>query len=61
MFLTAPITQEEVRARHGLVGGLPFLTMPVSRHEVLACLKQHLGAPQASVATSQLGDDNLPG
>jgi hypothetical protein len=39
LFLTAPITQEEVRARHGLVGGLPFLTMPVSLHEVLACLK----------------------
>jgi CheY-like chemotaxis protein len=53
VFLTAAVTRDEVRARHGLVGGLPFLAKPVSLHEVLACLEQHLGAPQAPVATSR--------
>jgi two-component system, OmpR family, response regulator len=53
VFLTASITREELRARHGLVGGQPFLAKPVSLHEVLACLEQHLGAPQPSVATSR--------
>jgi CheY-like chemotaxis protein len=53
VFLTASVTREEVRAHHGLVGGQPFLAKPVSLHEVLACLEQHLGAPQASVATNR--------
>ena len=53
VFLTAAVTREEVRARHGLVGGLPFLAKPVSLHEVLVCLEQHLGAWQAPVATSR--------
>jgi CheY-like chemotaxis protein len=53
VFLTAAVTREEVRARHGLVGELPFLAKPVSLHEVLACLKKHLGAWQAPVATSR--------
>jgi CheY-like chemotaxis protein len=53
VFLTAAVTREEVRARHGLVGGQPFLAKPVSLHEVLACLKKHLGAPPACVATSR--------
>jgi CheY-like chemotaxis protein len=48
VFLTASATQEELCERHGLVGGLPFLAKPVNLHEVLACLEQHLGAPQAS-------------
>ena len=47
VFLTAAVTREEVRARRGLVGGLPFLAKPVSLNEVLACLKRHLGAPQS--------------
>ncbi len=51
VFLTAAVTREEVRARRGLVGGLPFLAKPVDLHEVLACLKRHLGAPQASAPT----------
>ena len=52
VFLTAAVTREEVRARHGLVGGLPFLAKPVNLHEVLACLKKHLGAPLAPMAAS---------
>jgi CheY-like chemotaxis protein len=43
VFLTAAITQAEVNARGGLVGGKPFLAKPVVLSEVLACLKQHLG------------------
>ena len=50
VFLTAAVTREEVRARRGLVGGLPFLAKPVSLDEVLACLKRHLGAPQSTGA-----------
>ena len=50
VFLTAAVTREEVRARRGLVGGLPFLAKPVSLDEVLACLKRHLGAPQSPAA-----------
>ena len=42
VFLTAAVTREEVRARTGLVGGLPFLAKPVNLHEVLACLERHL-------------------
>ena len=52
VFLTGPVTREEVRARHGVVGGLPFLAKPVSLRAVLACLKKHLGAPQTLAATS---------
>ena len=52
VFLTAAVTREEVRARHGWVGGLSFLAKPVNLREVLACLKAHLGAPLAPVATS---------
>ena len=43
VFLTATVTREEVRARRGLVGGLPFLAKPVNLQEVLACLERHLG------------------
>ena len=53
VFLTATITREEVRARHGLVGGLPFLAKPVNLHDVLGCLERHLGGARAPVATSR--------
>ena len=53
VFLTAAVTREEVRARHGLVGGLPFLAKPVNLHEVLGCLERHLGAPQTSPTASR--------
>ena len=52
VFLTAAVTHEEVRARQGLVGGLPFLAKPVNLHEVLGCLERHLGAPQSSAVAS---------
>jgi CheY-like chemotaxis protein len=47
VFLTAAVTREEVRARHGLVGGLPFLAKPVDLSEVLGFLERHLGPSQA--------------
>ena len=43
VFLTAAVTREEIRQRHGLVGGLPFLAKPVNLQEVLTCLEHHLG------------------
>jgi len=52
VFLTAAITKKEVRARNGVVGGLPFLAKPVNLHEVLACLEQHLGEPNMPAAVS---------
>lgn len=53
VFLTAAVTQEEVRARRGLVGGLPFLAKPVDLHEVLTCLERHLGAPRGPAASTR--------
>ena len=53
VFLTAAVTREEVRARQGMVAGLPFLAKPVNLREVLACLEQHLGAPGAPAAASR--------
>jgi DNA-binding response OmpR family regulator len=44
VFLTATVTREEVRARHGLIGGQPFLAKPVNLHEVLGCLERHLSS-----------------
>jgi two-component system, OmpR family, response regulator len=43
VFLTATVTQEEVREPHGLVGGLPFLAKPVNTAEVVKCLENYLG------------------
>jgi len=53
VFLTAAVTREEVRARRGQVGGLPFLAKPVDLHEVLTCLERHLGAPGAPAASAR--------
>jgi CheY-like chemotaxis protein len=53
VFLTAAVTREEVRARRGLVGGLPFLAKPVDLHEVLTCLERHLGAPGGPAASTR--------
>ncbi len=50
VFLTAAVTREEVRTRHGLIGGQAFLAKPVNLHEVLACLERHLGPPQPAGA-----------
>ncbi len=40
VFLTAAVTREEVRARHGLVGKPPFLAKPVNLQELLTCLER---------------------
>ena len=44
VFLTAAVTRDEVRARHGDVGGMSFLAKPVNLQEVLDCLEDHLAA-----------------
>jgi len=43
VLLTAAVTREEVRERHGLIGGLPFLAKPVNTAEVVNCLEKYLG------------------
>lgn len=43
VFLTAAVTEGEVEAGGGLIGGRPFLAKPVVLSEVVACLKHHLG------------------
>ncbi len=48
VFLTAAVTRDELRERHGVVGGLPFLAKPVNLQEVLACLQQQLPLSSAS-------------
>ena len=53
VFLTAAVTHEEIKQRHGMVGGLPFLAKPVNLKEVLACLRHHLGAAPVRSAGSQ--------
>jgi CheY-like chemotaxis protein len=53
VFVTATVSREEIRARHGLVGGQPFLAKPVNLHEVLGCLERHLGAPRAPAVASR--------
>jgi two-component system, OmpR family, response regulator len=45
VFLTAAITQREVKANGGQLGGYPFLAKPVVLADVVACLKHELGAP----------------
>jgi DNA-binding response OmpR family regulator len=45
VFFTAAAKREEVVARGGRIGGLPFLAKPADFPEVIACLEQHLGKP----------------
>jgi two-component system, OmpR family, response regulator len=47
VFLTAAVTKAEVDAGGGLLGGFPFLAKPVVLSEVIACLRHHLGEPEA--------------
>jgi DNA-binding response OmpR family regulator len=42
VILTAAATKNEVYARGGRVGGLPFLAKPVNLAEVVACIEQEL-------------------
>jgi CheY-like chemotaxis protein len=51
VFLTAAVTREEVTARHGMVGGQPFLAKPVNLKEVLACLQQQLASANVPPAS----------
>jgi len=44
VFLTAAVTKGEVAASGGRLGGFPFLAKPVVLSEMVACLRQHLGA-----------------
>ncbi len=53
VFLTAAVTREEIKQRHGIVGGLPFLAKPVNLKEVLACLRHQLGAAPVPAVDSQ--------
>ena len=43
VFLTAAVRRDEVRARHGQIGGLPFLAKPVDFKELTECLQRKLG------------------
>lgn len=43
VFLTAAVKKDEVSARGGRIGGLPFLAKPVNTAEVVKCLKKYLG------------------
>ena len=53
VFLTAAVTREEVRTRHGMIGGQPFLAKPVNLHEVLGCLERQLGPPRPAAAPTR--------
>jgi CheY-like chemotaxis protein len=44
VFLTAAVKREEVRARQGQIGGLPFLAKPVDLGELTQCIQSHLRA-----------------
>ncbi|MFK7851296.1 MAG: PleD family two-component system response regulator [Akkermansiaceae bacterium] len=41
IFLTATVRHSEVDERHGEIGGLHFLSKPVSMPELLGCLDEH--------------------
>lgn len=42
VFVTAIVTKDEVKNRHGLIGEYPFLAKPIVLTEVVACVKRHL-------------------
>jgi DNA-binding response OmpR family regulator len=48
IFLTAAVTPQEVTARGGYVGGLPFLAKPVDMPELVDRLHHHLGTGAAA-------------
>ena len=61
VFLTAAVTREELRARAGLVGGLPFLAKPVDLPDVVACLQKHLGSASAGLSSPAPPGSSPPG
>jgi CheY-like chemotaxis protein len=42
VFLTAAVDKQEVKARNGVIGGLPFIAKPIEFQELVKCLEQHL-------------------
>ncbi len=49
VFLTAAVKREELRLRHGVIGGLPFLAKPVELAEVMHCIDDVLSTQTANV------------
>jgi len=43
IFLTAAVKKEEVLARHGQIGGFPFIAKPMDLADLIQCLRDHLG------------------
>ena len=44
VFLTAAVKKEEVEARQGLIGGLPFIAKPVNVKDVISSIEKNLAA-----------------
>lgn len=42
VFLTSAVTQDEVDAGRGLVGGRPYLAKPLVLVDMIACIERHL-------------------
>ena len=42
VFLTAVVKQEEVKARQGMIGGLPYVAKPLNMKGVLTAIEKHL-------------------
>ena len=42
VFLTAVVKQEEVKARQGMIGGLPYIAKPLNMKGVLSAIEKHL-------------------
>jgi len=42
VFLTAVVKQEEVKARQGMIGGLPYIAKPLNMKGVLTAIEKHL-------------------
>lgn len=54
VFLTAATTKQEVTARSGIIGGLPFLAKPVDLSEVLDCLERQLPSTVPEIAAGMV-------
>jgi len=42
VFLTAVVKKEEVKARHGMIGGFPYIAKPLNVKGVMDVIEQHL-------------------
>jgi two-component system OmpR family response regulator len=45
VFLTAAVKKQEVEARQGLIGGLPFIAKPVNVKDVIGSIEKNLAVP----------------